>query len=165
LVLLFAEGARFQVRGGDRTIWLAEDAIWITVVEQTPPPAPPRHGEGSLAPSLVSGEGWGGGRKGAGRAGQPRKGVNLRVSFVGANPHPRLEPFNCLDTVVSYFIGNDPDQWHPDVPVWGGVRYVDLYPGIDLEITGEHGRLVVRTPTPALPLPGRGRGRGCAPED
>ena len=30
----FAEGARFQVRGGDSTMWLAEDAIWITVVEQ-----------------------------------------------------------------------------------------------------------------------------------
>jgi hypothetical protein len=28
--------------------------------------------------------------------------------------------------------------------VWGGVRYKDLYPGIDLEITGENGRLVQR---------------------
>jgi hypothetical protein len=27
----FADGARFQVRGGDKTIWLAEDAIWVTV--------------------------------------------------------------------------------------------------------------------------------------
>ena len=30
------------------------------------------------------------------------------------------------------------------VPVWGGVRYKDLYPGIDLEITGENGQLVQR---------------------
>ena len=35
----FADGARFQVRGGDRTIWLAEDAIWVTVVEE-PHPTP-----------------------------------------------------------------------------------------------------------------------------
>jgi hypothetical protein len=56
----------------------------------------------------------------------PRKAVNIKLSFVGANPHPRIEPFDRLDTVVSYFIGNDPDQWRPDVPVWGGVRYVDL---------------------------------------
>jgi hypothetical protein len=34
----FDEGARFQVRGGDSTIWLAEDAIWVTVLEPTPPP-------------------------------------------------------------------------------------------------------------------------------
>jgi len=37
----FADGARFQVRGGDGTIWLAEDAIWITVLEQTNPSPPP----------------------------------------------------------------------------------------------------------------------------
>jgi hypothetical protein len=50
--------------------------------------------------------------------------------------------------VVSYFIGSAPEAWHPAVPVWGGVRYVDLYPGVDLEVTGEEGRwswrLVVR---------------------
>jgi len=42
--------------------------------------------------------------------------------------------------VVSYFIGNDPDRWYPDVPVWGGVRYVDLYPGVDLELSSRDGR-------------------------
>ena len=30
----------------------------------------------------------------------------------------------------------DPTKWYPDVPVWGGVRYLDLYPGIDLELSG-----------------------------
>ena len=59
-------------------------------------------------------------------------------------PHPRIEPFDRLDTVVSYFIGNEPDKWRPDVPVWGGVRYVDLYPGVDLEITSEGGQMVQR---------------------
>ena len=74
----------------------------------------------------------------------PRQAVNIKLSFVAANPHPRIEPFDRLDTVVSYFIGNDPDQWRPDVPVWGGVRYVDLYPGVDLEVTSEGGRMVQR---------------------
>jgi hypothetical protein len=96
----FDQRARFQVRGSDRTLWLAEDAIWVTVA----------------------------------------KAVNLRLSFVGANPHPRLEPFSRLDTRISYFIGDDPAEWHTDVPAWGGVRYVDLYPGIDLEVTSENGR-------------------------
>ncbi len=75
---------------------------------------------------------------------QPQQGVNLRLSFIGANPHPRLEPFSRLNTRVSYFIGNDPAKWHPDIPVWGGVRYLDLYPGVDLELTGEGGRLKLR---------------------
>ena len=49
--------------------------------------------------------------------------VNVKLSFPGANPHPALEPFDRLDTHVSYFIGNDSAKWRADVPVWGGVRY------------------------------------------
>ena len=65
--------------------------------------------------------------------------MNIRLSFVGANPHPQIEPFERLDTKVSYFFGNDPSLWHSDVPVWSGVRYVDLYPDIDLELGTDHG--------------------------
>jgi len=104
---------RFQARGGAGTLWLAEDALWITLFE-------------------------------AGDEGAERQGVDLRLSFPGANPDPRLEPFNRLETTVSYFVGDDPDRWRSDAPVWGGVRYVDLYPGIDLEVTGEGGRWALR---------------------
>ena len=127
----FDDGARFQVRGGDHTIWLAEDALWITVVESPADNQPsadrlvdignfPIHDPQSEI--------------------ENRKGVNIKLSFVGANPHPRVEPLNRVETHVSYFIGSDADQWHADVPVWRGIRYVDLYPGIDLEIVGENGR-------------------------
>jgi hypothetical protein len=68
--------------------------------------------------------------------------VNLKLSFVDANPHPRIEPFNRLDTHFSYFIGDDPTKWHADVPVWGGVRNKDFYPGMDLEVTSENGQMV-----------------------
>jgi len=135
----FGDGARFQVRCGSGTIWLAEDALWVTVLEKpssSEAPSPPS-GDGEDSLPSPSGRGDGG-------AGTPRKGVNLRLSFVAANPRPSLEPFNRLDTHVSYFIGNDPAQWRADVPAWGGVRYTDLYPGIDLEITGENGYLVQR---------------------
>jgi hypothetical protein len=44
----FADGARFLVHGGDRTVWLAQDALWVTVLEPG--------GEGA--------EGQGGGRAG-----------------------------------------------------------------------------------------------------
>lgn len=36
---------------------------------------------------------------------------------------------------MSYFVGEDPAKWRAAVPVWSGVRYVDLYPGIDLEVS------------------------------
>jgi uncharacterized repeat protein (TIGR01451 family) len=101
----FDERARFQVHGGPGVLWLADDALWITL------------------------------------AGEDNEGVNLRLSFPGANPHPHLEPFDRLDTTVHYYLGNDPAHWHTGVPVWGGVRYVGLYPGVDLEITGKSGQL------------------------
>jgi len=129
----FADGARFQVRGGNGTMWLAEDALWITVMERGEAARPdrgPRAGLSATEPLAVPEK--------------PRTGVNIRLSFPGANAHPRIEPFNRLDTVVSYFIGNDPDKWRPDVPVWGGVRYVDLYPGVDLEVASEGGQMVQR---------------------
>jgi len=44
----FPQGARFQVWGGPGTVWLAEDAIWITVVEGPhPSPRPPDGGHPS----------------------------------------------------------------------------------------------------------------------
>jgi hypothetical protein len=120
----FGARARFQVRGGPGTMWLTEDAIWITIVERSQVDTLERF---DVARASVE------------REDEPLHGVNLKLSFPDANPHPLIEPFDRLDTVVSYFIGNDPDQWHPNVPVWGGVRYVDLYPGVDLEVTSEGG--------------------------
>ncbi len=70
------------------------------------------------------------------------RGVNIHFSFVGRNPDATIEPVHRLDTRVSYFIDSDPSRWRTEVPVWGGVRYKDLYPGIDLELRTDHGRLV-----------------------
>ncbi len=129
------DGARFQVWGGPAgTMWLAEDAIWITVVE---PGETSRQVDRVLDPMarwLPEDQ----------EDLAPRRGANIKLSFVGANPHPRIETFDRLDTTVSYFYGNDPEQWRPDVPVWGGVRYVELYPGIDLEVTDEAGKMTSR---------------------
>jgi len=129
----FADGARFQVRGGDHAVWLADDALWVVFMKQ---PDQKARGAGDNRVStlfslrLVSPSPW--------------KGVNLKLSFPGASPRPHLEPFNRLDTHISYFTGDDPKQWYTDVPVWGGVRYLDIYPGLDLEITSQNGRLVQR---------------------
>lgn len=70
--------------------------------------------------------------------------ANLKLSFAGASPNLRLEPFDRLDTTISYFSGSDPDQWRAAVPVWGGVRYKSLYPGIDLVASQAGGRLALR---------------------
>lgn len=134
--LLFVENAgqfdaavRFRLEGEGRTLWLTEDALWLSLVE------PAAHG---AADSSV----WQ--RPGQHRPVGDRQGVHLKLMFVGANPRPRLEAFDERPARFSYFIGNDPAGWHSGVATWGGVRYVELYPGIDLEVVGADGRLAPR---------------------
>lgn len=130
----YADGARFQVRGAQRAMWLADNAIWITEFEadSSEKRLPLRPGgtravqDGLIANAELRNP-----------VPETHSGVNLKLSFVNANPAPTIEPFDRLETHVSYFIGDDPQQWRPDVPVWGGVRYKDLYPGIDLELTSD----------------------------
>lgn len=124
----FDARAHFQVRGGSGTLWLADDALWFTLLER--PPADTLQPQTPMVPERFN----------AAHDVRPHRGVNVKLSFVGANPHPRLEPFSRLDTHVSYFSGNDSTKWHTDVPAWGGVRYMDLYPGIDLELSGASGQ-------------------------
>jgi hypothetical protein len=131
----FDDHARFQVRGVDRTIWLAQDAIWFTLLGQ------PSSGHFKKGDNAIPFDRSGGADE---NQVQPQKGVNLRLSFVGANSQARLQPFNRLETSVNYFIGNEPAGWRSGVSVWGGVRYQDLYPGLDLEITSEDGQMVSR---------------------
>jgi hypothetical protein len=108
----FAEGARFQARGSSGALWLAPDAIWITAFDSAVP---------------------------AGEANE-RPGVDIKLSFVGANADAVLQPFDRLDAAVSYFNGSSPADWFSNVPVWGGVRYVDLYPGVNLTLSGTNGQ-------------------------
>jgi YVTN family beta-propeller protein len=130
----FEDSIRFQTYGGPATLSLTGDALWFTLVEPADPVGVAGAGDSEAPGELVAVQG----------RDMSQRGLNVRVSFTGANPEPRLEPFNRLDTRISYFRGADPAAWQPDVPVWGGVRYVDLYPGLDLEITAEQGRLVQR---------------------
>jgi hypothetical protein len=68
----------------------------------------------------------------------------IKLSFPGSNPNAKLEPFKRLETVISFFKGKDPSNWHTSVPAWGGVRYKELYPGVDLVLEGEDGRIKMR---------------------
>ena len=128
----FDEHARFQVHSGNQIIWMAENTIWVTMFEHSPSssPTPRRKLPGSVGKESVGFT--------------LRRGVNVRLSFVGANPHPNIEPFDRLDTHIAYFIGSNPDNWQTSVPVWGGIRYMNLYPGIDLEMGGTADQLQPR---------------------
>jgi hypothetical protein len=116
----FDSRAHFQVRGGGGISYLCPEAIWMTYLEHLPDNLGSKHHSGNQ--QILN---------------SPRIGVNLRISFIGANANPEIEGFNSVDTDFSFYIGNNPDQWRTHVPVWGGVRYIDIYPGVDLEISSE----------------------------
>jgi hypothetical protein len=144
------DAARFQVWGGGQTLWLAGDAIWLTISagDRGQESGVPQGGfvlrergpeRFRAAPDARS----------ASAVSRLQKAVNIKLSFPGANPRPVLEPFNHQETRVSYFLGSDPAKWRPDVPVWGGVRYRELYPGVNLEFTGADGQWQWRLVTAA----------------
>lgn len=119
----FHESVRFSVMGASQPLWLTDDGLSLTFL-----------GEDitldkeslSLSKESVS------------------NAVSIRLQFIGRSQAMRLEPFMPLEPSVSYYRGNDPTSFHAGVPVWGGVRYVELYPGVDLEMTSQEGRLVQR---------------------
>ncbi len=118
----FADAVRFQVYGAHSTLFATNDALWFSAFGQ--PSATTADHEQTAT--------------------QPAPGVALRIGFAGANPQAQIEPFNQQDSHVSYFLGDDPSEWHADVPVWSGIRYKNLYPNMDLELSSVNGRLSER---------------------
>jgi RHS repeat-associated protein len=127
---------RFQVRGTDGVIYLAPNAIWITLLQPITPTTALEQEPvaGTTDQAIPSPE-----ATPVPPENQPRPLVHLRLSFAGANPRPRIVGIDPQKVNVAYFMGNDPQQWYSRVPVFGSVRYEELYPGIDLEITSRNG--------------------------
>ncbi len=125
----FGAAVRFKIPGGSSAIWIADGAIWVTALE-APDDAVvpgPRVPLGRTAP-----------------APDGRNGVALRLTFSGANADARIAPFGRQATKISYFRGAGAGGRHADVPVWSGVRYEEIYPGVDLEVTGSGGMIASR---------------------
>lgn len=57
---------------------------------------------------------------------------DAEMRFTGANPAARAEPFGLLPGKTNYLRGADPSQWRTGVPQYAGVRYANVYPGVDL---------------------------------
>ncbi len=81
-------------------------------------------------------------------------GTVLRFALSGANSATQLVAQNPLKVRSNYFIGNNPANWHTDVPNYGAVVYQNAYPGIDLAYYGngkqlEYDFIVAPGATPA----------------
>ena len=65
----------------------------------------------------------------------------VRLGFEGASPSSEITGGEKLTGIVNYFIGNDPDRWHTNIPTYQGITYNNLYQGIDLYYDGTVGTL------------------------
>jgi uncharacterized repeat protein (TIGR01451 family) len=65
----------------------------------------------------------------------------VRMKLVGANPEAATAGTDPLPGKSNYVVGNDPRQWRSGIPQFGGVRYANVYPGIDLVFYGNQGHL------------------------
>lgn len=73
--------------------------------------------------------------------GQTDKTSVIRMNFEGANSATRVGAIDHLPGRVNYFVGNDPKNWHTDIPTYARVKYTGIYPGIDLVFYGNQDRL------------------------
>jgi hypothetical protein len=75
--------------------------------------------------------------------GPPERDAAATVQFtlLGAAKDPAIAGEDLQPGRVNYFFGDDPTQWHTNVPTYGRIRYKNVYPGIDLLYYGNHRQL------------------------
>jgi hypothetical protein len=65
----------------------------------------------------------------------------LGLDFLGADPHATLTAKKRLAGNVNYLVGDDPSQWQRGLPTHAELLYGGLWPGIDMAVRGERGKL------------------------
>ena len=65
----------------------------------------------------------------------------LSMQLVGASATPQVVGLDQLPGTSNYFIGNDPSQWHTDIPNYAQVEEQSVYPGVDLVYYGNQQQL------------------------
>src|SRR6266545_2168322 len=115
---------RFLVRNSGGTLFFGSDEAVLAI--PLPDPTTPISNENDTDLPVA--------RRVAGQA-------VARLRFDRTNPSPQLQAETPLPGVVNYLTGNDPLQWHINVPTYAGVVYNQLYDGIDLHYSSTEGHL------------------------
>jgi hypothetical protein len=79
--------------------------------------------------------------QGPGKPGQPAAQSAIRMSFPGAKSSAAIAGGERQSAVSSYFVGKDPAKWLSGIPNYSRVQYRGVYPGVDLVLYGNQGRL------------------------
>jgi hypothetical protein len=63
------------------------------------------------------------------------------IKPVGANRDVRLYAKDKTSGRVNYLLGNNPERWHTNIPLYNSITYRELYKGIDLTIYGTNNQM------------------------
>jgi len=66
---------------------------------------------------------------------------DLRMHFVDADPTAQIHGLDLLATRAHYFIGNNPKDWHTNIPTFARVICEEIYPGVDVVYYGNQRQL------------------------
>jgi hypothetical protein len=69
------------------------------------------------------------------------RGHALALDFLGTDSHATLTARQRLSGEVNYLVGNDPAKWQQGLPTHAELLYGGLWPGIDMAVRGEGGKL------------------------
>ncbi len=129
---------QFLSRGAGYTLFLTRDSAVLALPVPAAKPEPPKPSTitSAMLPYVGANTRFDAPNQ------RPYRGEDvLTMRVVGANQHARAEGVEKQVARSNYFIGNDPSQWHKDVPNYGKVRYAGIYPGIDLLYYGKQKQL------------------------
>ena len=69
------------------------------------------------------------------------RGHALGLDFLGANPEATLTAQERLSGKINYLVGDDPSKWQQGLYPHAELLYGGLWPGIDMTVRGEGGKL------------------------
>ncbi|MCS6805509.1 MAG: SBBP repeat-containing protein [Acidobacteriota bacterium] len=72
---------------------------------------------------------------------QESQSATLRLKLIGARTTPQIVGLEPIAARKHYFIGNDPQQWRTDIPMYAKIKYAQVYPGVDLIYYGNQNQL------------------------
>ena len=108
----------FLSQGSGYALFLTPTEAVLSLQTPTPTPASPGAAADQAAPDSV-----------------------LSMQLVGASAAPQVVGLDQLPGTSNYLIGNDPSQWHTDIPNYAQVEEQSVYPGVDLVYYGNQQQL------------------------
>src|SRR5262249_13167405 len=111
---------QFLSHGSGYTVFLTSTGAVLSLPQAAPNPGP----GASAGPGTV-----------------PPASAVLSMQLVGANAQAQGMGLAQQAGTSNYLIGNDPTQWHSNIPNYAQVEYQNLYPGINLIYYGNQRQL------------------------